>query len=166
MTEHMVQVPVSLLRRWVDEFDHRIPEQFADELHDLFSQPTPTADRIEDVMQRNWDRRYGAAEPPRDARSAMERESDALDELRNTPVPTTEPDGDESGWPEPHDLPPETPRIEDMAPEHSYEAMRTDIISALAADGFSYLESEQLLRRFESTIRNVTSPQEDNTSNT
>ena len=52
----------------------------------------------------------------------------------------------------------ELPSIADMAPEHSYEAMRTDIISALYEDGFSHIESEQLLRRFESTIRDVTPP--------
>lgn len=42
---------------------------------------------------------------------------------------------------------------EEPAPEHSYEAMRTDIISALAADGFAYLEAEQLVRRFEMVVR-------------
>lgn len=34
-------------------------------------------------------------------------------------------------------------------PEHSYEIIRTDIISALASDGFSYLEAEDLVKRFE-----------------
>lgn len=34
-------------------------------------------------------------------------------------------------------------------PEHSYEMIRTDIISALASDGFGYLEAEDLVQRFE-----------------
>ena len=44
-------------------------------------------------------------------------------------------------------------QVEAAAPEHSYEAIRTDIISALAADGFAYLEAEQLVRQFEILIR-------------
>ena len=39
------------------------------------------------------------------------------------------------------------------APEYSYEAIRTDLISALAADGFAYLEAEQLVRQFEMLVR-------------
>lgn len=39
------------------------------------------------------------------------------------------------------------------APEHSYEAIRTDIVSALASDGFAYLEAEQLVRQFEMAVR-------------
>jgi len=35
------------------------------------------------------------------------------------------------------------------APEHSYEAIRTDVISALASDGFAYLEAEALVKIFE-----------------
>lgn len=35
------------------------------------------------------------------------------------------------------------------APEYSYEIIRTDIISALASDGFAYLEAEGLVKRFE-----------------
>ena len=40
------------------------------------------------------------------------------------------------------------------APEHSYEAIRTDIVHALANDGFSFLEAESLVVKFEGHVRN------------
>lgn len=40
-----------------------------------------------------------------------------------------------------------------QAPEHSYEAIRTDIVHALANDGFSFLEAESLVVKFEAHVR-------------
>ncbi|MGW8430916.1 hypothetical protein ACWGJ9_07300 [Curtobacterium citreum] len=151
-----VQVPVSLNESIADELEYRVR---------TVASRVRMAEKHDEPYPREWvDNEVGAGR-------------ERVRALVSQTTPTAEPDDDESGWPEPHDLPPEPPRIEDMAPGRrwpegvyaiNFQPGYYPSIVIPDADGEDLLyedgtwwnpsEGDTLTRLDPSTIRDVTPP--------